>query len=254
MKVLIVGATGNVGLRLVPALLTHGHNVVAYVRSAKKLELLLPEPVYRQLSVVEGDATDSAAIKRAILDFQCEAVVNSAGVAAVAPWGKSTLPEIFRAVLEGVQEAGAEQKSPLRVWFLGGLGVLQFPGAMSMISDYVPIFLAHRQNIQLLRSLSPNTVDWSMICPSTMTPESSDFSVPTKSSHARLTAGAGTPPLWQDSWLKHIPLVGKPIVAAMNANRYDTTLEQCADFIAADLETRDSQWIGAPVGIIDASK
>ena len=87
-----------------------------------------------------------------------------------------------------------------------------------------------------------------------MVPESTDFSVPTQSSHARLTAKAGAPPLWQESWLKHIPLIGKSLVTAMNANRYNTTLEQNADFIAADLETRNSQWIGTQVGVIDASK
>lgn len=135
MKVLLIGATGNVGIRLVPALLTHGHNVVVYVRSGKKLQSLLPEPVYQQISVVEGNATDASAIKKAILDTQCEAVVNSAGVAAMAPWGKSTLPEIFRAVLEGVREAGAERGQPLRVWFLGGLGVLNYPGSKSILSD-----------------------------------------------------------------------------------------------------------------------
>lgn len=135
MKVLLIGATGNVGLRLVPALLTHGHNVTVYVRSAKKLQSILPETVFRQLSVVEGNATDSTAIKKTILDSQCEAVVNSAGVAAVAPWGKSNLPEIFRAVLNAVREAGTELDKPLRVWFLGGMGVLQYPGAQSTISD-----------------------------------------------------------------------------------------------------------------------
>ena len=115
MKVLLIGATGNVGIRLVPALLTHGHNVVVYVRSAKRLESLLPESVHRQLSIIEGNATNSSDIKKAILDNQCEAVVNSAGLAAMAPWGKSMLPEIFRAVLEAVREAGAERKQPLRV-------------------------------------------------------------------------------------------------------------------------------------------
>jgi hypothetical protein len=60
--------------------------------------------------------------------------------------------------------------------------------------------------------------------------------------------------LWQDSWLKYIPLIGKSIVAAMNASRYDVTLEQCADFIANDLETLESPYIGSAVGIIDASK
>lgn len=108
--------------------------------------------------------------------------------------------------------------------------------------------------MKLLKALPPNAVDWSMICPSDMAPESSDFNVPTKSSYPRLTASAGVPPLWQDSWLKHIPFLGKSLVTAMNAGRYVTTLEQNTDFIAADLETRDSQWIGTAVGIIDASK
>lgn len=118
----------------------------------------------------------------------------------------------------------------------------------------VPIFLAHRQNIALLRSLPPNTVDWSMLCPSTMTPESTDLSVPTKSSQGRLIANAATPPSWQSSWIGSIPFIGKVIVTAMNASRYDTTLEQNAEFIANDLETRDSRWIGTTVGVIDGSK
>jgi nucleoside-diphosphate-sugar epimerase len=135
MKVLIIGATGNLGIRLVAALLTHNHTVVAYVRSSKKLESLLPTSLYRQITIVQGDATDPLSIKRAILDTSCDAVVNTAGVAALAPWGKSELPAIFKAVLEAVQEAGLERSKPLRTWFLAGLGVLQFPGSESMLSD-----------------------------------------------------------------------------------------------------------------------
>ncbi|KAK7179914.1 hypothetical protein DPSP01_004177 [Paraphaeosphaeria sporulosa] len=254
MKVLLIGATGNVGLRLVSALLTHGHNVVAHVRSAQKLESLLPESVYRQLSVIEGSAFDANSIKIAILDNNCDAVVNSAGLAAVTPWGKSDLPRIVAAVVEGARQAGAERKKPLRVWFLGGMGALQFPEANALLSDHVPILLDHCRNLALLKSLPPNTLDWSMLCPSNMDPESSDFSVPTKSSHAKLTSSAQTPPLWRDSWLKHIPLIGKIIVIVMNITRYGTTLEQNADFIATDLETLDSPYIGTQVGIIDASK
>ncbi len=88
-----------------------------------------------------------------------------------------------------------------------------------------------------------------------MTPESSDFSVPAKpSSHGKLVANATTPPAWRDSWIKHIPLIGRVLLAAWNASRFDTTLEQNADFIATDLETYESRYIGAPVGVIDASK
>jgi nucleoside-diphosphate-sugar epimerase len=135
MKVLLIGATGNVGLRLVAALLTHNHKVTVYVRSSHKLESLLPTSIFSRLTVVEGDATDSTAIQRAILDKNCEGVVNSAGVAAVAPWASTTLPEIFRAVVKAVVAAGEERGKPLRAWFMGGLGVLCFPGTEAMLSN-----------------------------------------------------------------------------------------------------------------------
>ncbi|KAK5210126.1 hypothetical protein LTR47_000013 [Exophiala xenobiotica] len=254
MKVLLIGATGNLGLRLVAALLTHGHSVVAYVRSSNKLESLLPESVYRQITVVQGNATDSASIKRAILDNNCDAVVNTAGLAALAPWGKSELPAIVRAVVDAVRAAGLERQEPLRTWFLAGLGVLYFPETETMFSNYIPIYLEHRQNLQLLKALPPNTVDWSMLCPAVMTPESSDVTVPTNTPGGRLIANAATPPLWQDSWIKHIPLIGRTLLCAMNAGRYTTTLEQNADFIASDLESYESRWSGTAVGVIDGSK
>ena len=132
---LLIGATGNVGVRLVASLLTHGHSVVAYVRSSSKLESLLSPSVYRQLSVVQGNATDSTSIKAAILDGNCDAVVNTAGVAALPPWRKSDLPTIFRAVVDAVQEAGSDRRKPLRAWLLGGLGVLHYPGSETMLSN-----------------------------------------------------------------------------------------------------------------------
>lgn len=129
-----------------------------------------------------------------------------------------------------------------------------FLGTVELTICSMPVYLAHRQNFHLLQSLPPNTVDWSMLCPVDMTPESSDFSVPTRSSQPRLIGNAGTPPSWQDSWMKHIPLIGKTLVSAMNISRYVTTLEQNADFIASDLETYESRWSMSTVGIIDGSK
>ena len=135
MKVPVIGATGNMGLRVVAALLTHRHSVVAYVRSSNKLESLLPTSIYSQIAVVQGDAKDSVSIKKAILDASCDAVVNTAGLAALPPWGKSELPVIFRVVLDAVREAGSDRQKPLRAWFLGGLGVLHYPGTDSMLSN-----------------------------------------------------------------------------------------------------------------------
>ena len=134
MKVFLIGATGNVGLRLIPALLAHGHHVVAYVRSTSKLESLLPESAYQQITVVQGSATDSEAIKTAILDTGCDAVINTAGLSAVVPWGHTDFPVIFRSVVVAVQNAGEQRGTPLRAWFLGGQGVLDYPGTNVMLS------------------------------------------------------------------------------------------------------------------------
>jgi nucleoside-diphosphate-sugar epimerase len=128
MRVLLLGATGNLGLRLIPSLLSHSHSVIAYVRSPDKLQLLLPANLHEQITVIQGDATDPQAIKSAIIDNKCEGVVSTAGVAALAPWASSDLPEIFRAVVEAAREAGSERETPLRVWMMGGQGVLQYPG------------------------------------------------------------------------------------------------------------------------------
>lgn len=134
MRVLLLGATGNLGLRLIPALLSHSHSVIAYVRFPSKLQILLPATIYEQINIVQGDATDSRAIKNAMIDNKCEAVVSTAGVAALLPWGSSDLPEIFKAVVEAAREAGAERGTPLRVWMMGGQGVLQYPGTGDMLS------------------------------------------------------------------------------------------------------------------------
>lgn len=114
----------------------------------------------------------------------------------------------------------------------------------------IPVFLEHRQNLRLLQSLSTDKVVWSVLCPAFMAPESSEFTVPTKSSEGELVASAMTPPLWQDSWLSYVPLLGRYMSAGMNASRYNITLEQAADFIASDLKRGDNQWKQKTVGVI----
>jgi hypothetical protein len=126
--------------------------------------------------------------------------------------------------------------------------------ANNILLPSFPIFLEHRTNLQLLQSLPSNAVNWSMLCPNWMVPETSEISLPGTTPYEVLVASAGTPPRWQDSWLRHVPLIGKTLVSAMNATRYQTTLEQNAEFIAKDLEGGEGEWVGQAVGIISASK
>ena len=135
MKVLLLGATGNLGIRLVPALLSHNHNVVAYVRSSSKLQSLLPPDVFSQITIVEGDAKSQETVEKAILDHRCTAIINTAGLAAVVPWGHSDLPIILQAAAKAAKVAGEKSGKPLRGWFLGGVGALDLPGTPYLLMD-----------------------------------------------------------------------------------------------------------------------
>ena len=67
-----------------------------------------------------------------------------------------------------------------------------------------------------------------------------------------LNASADVPPDFQKSYLHGIPYLGPFISVVINSTRYNTTLEDCADFIAADLERKETRFIGRRVSVIDA--
>jgi len=134
MKVLLLGVTGNVGSRLLPALLAHKHQVVAYVRTPAKIS---PEATSKLDSIVVGSASDSAAIKAAILTHNCDAVVNAAGLAPMTGFrSHGELPAIFAAVVQAAREAGQERGgAPIRCWLMSGFGMLDSPKKPYLLYD-----------------------------------------------------------------------------------------------------------------------
>ena len=48
---------------------------------------------------------------------------------------KYELPTIFKAVIDAAQSAGRETGKPVRVWMLGGMGVLNYPGTDTALSN-----------------------------------------------------------------------------------------------------------------------
>lgn len=124
MRVLLLGLTGRVGSRLLPALLAHQHSVVAYVRDPARI----PTEVAKRVStVVEGCGTEASSIKAAILANECDAVVNAAGRASILGTG-GDFANIFAAVIKAAREAQIErQKKPLRCWLLSGWPILDSP-------------------------------------------------------------------------------------------------------------------------------
>jgi nucleoside-diphosphate-sugar epimerase len=135
MRVFLIGATGNLGQRLIPALLVHKHFVTVYVRSLAKLSATVPPELIAQLTIVVGDATDAAAVKRALVENRCDAIINAAGN-QVLPWREPVLPKIAKAVADAAVDVGRDRGGrPLRAWFIGGMMSLEIPKTDHLVQD-----------------------------------------------------------------------------------------------------------------------
>jgi nucleoside-diphosphate-sugar epimerase len=85
MRVFVAGASGAIGTRLVPQLISRGHEVIGTFRSpgsAGRLRALGAEPVAL-------DLLDAAAVRTAVLDASPEAIIHQATALANARFGKS---------------------------------------------------------------------------------------------------------------------------------------------------------------------
>ena len=61
MKLVVLGATGGVGLEIVRQAIEHGHSVTAFVRSPERLK-----PFQDRITVKQGDLLNSSELERAI--------------------------------------------------------------------------------------------------------------------------------------------------------------------------------------------
>jgi len=255
MKVLLLGVTGRVGSRMLPALVAHNHQVVGYVRTPAKIS---SEATSKLDSIVVGSASDSTAIKAAILSHNCDAVVNAAGLAAMTGWtSQGEFSAIFAAVVQAALEAGRERGSaPIRCWLMSGFGILDSPKKPNLLLDYIPLFPSHRRNYLLIRSHPAKTLAWSLFCASNIPPkhDTPQFPPSADTSASNLVAKADAPPAWVEKY-RSVPLIGNYLNIMAQAQSYYAVLENCVDFIATDLEKGlESEWIGKRVGVKEKSK
>ena len=118
------------------------------------------------------------------------------------------------------------------------------------------LFPSHKQNYQLVKSQPDNILAWSLFCATDMPPkyDTPQFPPSADASASNLVAKADVPPAWVKKY-RTVPLIGNYLNIMAQAQSYFSVLENCIDFMAADLEKGlQSEWIGKRVGVKEKNK
>ena len=142
MTLLILGATGNMGQRLLAQGLARGHQVTAFVRNRAKLEKQLGTSVPVNLSVFEGDVNDATALRAAMAGH--DVVINCAGYVAD---GAAFIELVDRVVTQAEAALG----SGGRLWLFGGAAACRAPASWARTC---------RASRQFIRRTRPTSAAW----------------------------------------------------------------------------------------------
>lgn len=154
MTIIVFGASGKLGRKVVELALRRGHNVTAFVRDTRKLELQ-----HEHLQVTQGDARDYQAVTEALARQQ--AVVSTLGSRH-----DDTLTKGVETIISGMKQQGIQ-----RLITTGGAGILQanetqqvrdlpsFPPFLKEISGQ------HQQAYEIVKG---SGLEWTVMCPPSM--------------------------------------------------------------------------------------
>jgi putative NADH-flavin reductase len=159
MKIVLFGATGNVGRRIATEALSRGHEVVGVVRDPAAVAP--PDP---RVTLVRGDATDAASVAEVVRG--ADAVVS-----AISPRPNPRglpaprLAENARAIIAGLRSAGVR-----RVLYVGGASTLEIAPGQQLLDQptfpaaYRAEALEGREALDIWRSEAEG-LDWTFLSP-----------------------------------------------------------------------------------------
>ena len=149
MKIAIIGATGNVGRRLVDEALRRGHDVTAIARDTSTLTST------SNLALARADAHDPAALAAALAGH--DAVISSVAFRMVEPAD----------LIAAVRRSGVK-----RYLVVGGAGSLEIaPGSLLVDSPNFPAAYkeeASKGKVFLDALRNVDDLDWTMLSPSAL--------------------------------------------------------------------------------------
>lgn len=127
MKIVVFGATGNIGQRVVKEAIERGHQVISVVRQPKKSQTL-----DARAPLVKGDATNAASVAQLVVGN--DAVINAISIAPGGSGADSSLTDAAHALIAGLTLAAVK-----RLVVVGGAGSLEVkPGVALMDTPKFP--------------------------------------------------------------------------------------------------------------------
>jgi uncharacterized protein len=153
MKLIVFGASGQLGARLVDEALARGHDVTGVARDASRLD--------DRINTASADATDPGSV----------AAVAAGHDAAVSAVTQHQAPEMLvdaaHGLLEGLERAGVP-----RLVSVGGAGSLEVAPGQRLVDtpdfheEWKPEALAAADALEVFRKADDHTpVEWSFISP-----------------------------------------------------------------------------------------
>ncbi|MBB6733676.1 NAD(P)-dependent oxidoreductase [Cohnella zeiphila] len=158
MKIIVFGATGNVGRKVLAEGISRGYEMTAFVRNPQKLREQQGEPAVG-VRIVSGDMLDAESVREALAGQ--DAAILGAGNAGQGE-------EFVRIVDHLVSRCEEQPRFSGRVWVMGGAGLLEIPHTGIMGNDLPglpPEYRNHNRNLDRLRR---SRLDWTFMCPGTM--------------------------------------------------------------------------------------
>ena len=214
-RVLVVGAAGNLGRRMLSSALSARHDVTACVRSRQALESRLRGPVPAGLKVIEGDALDEGFLRAAMRGQ--DAVVSCAGNAFDGP----AFVRLFDAVAAAAEEAVGDRG---RVWMMAGVAALDIPSARRRVLDLPGLPRAYRSHGENFQRLERSRLAWTLVCPGPMISATGPNSVP-------LRASVDALPVDAPDWLRWAPGLAVALFLKSKVPEMTVAYEDVARFV-----------------------
>lgn len=158
MKIVLFGATGQVGQRITAEALRRGHEVVGVVRDPSRAQS--PDP---RVTLVRGDATDAASVAEAVRG--AGAVVGSVSPRPGTTGQAPSLTDVARGLIGGLRQAGVK-----RLLVVGGAGSLEVAPGVALLDTpgFPEAYKAEaeegRASLEVYRA-EADGLDWTFLSP-----------------------------------------------------------------------------------------